>query len=124
MAISVVINTYNADKYLARVLDSVCQFDEIVICDMESTDNTISIAKDYGCKIVNFPKGNCVSAEPARTFAIQAASSEWVLVVDADELVSVELRNYLYDLIGKNDCPAGLWIPRKNYFMGKFMHAF
>ncbi len=39
--ISVVINTYNASKFLARVLDSVKDFDEIVICDMESTDNTL-----------------------------------------------------------------------------------
>ena len=42
--ISVVINTYNASKYLARVLDTVKSFDEIVVCDMESTDNTIAIA--------------------------------------------------------------------------------
>lgn len=124
MPISVVINTYNAEKHLARVLDTVKDFDEIVICDMESTDSTLDIANKYGCKIVTFPKGNCVSAEPARTFAIQSASSEWVLVIDADELVTPELKQYLYDIIEKCDCPAGLWIPRKNYFMGKFMHAF
>ncbi|MCR5314214.1 MAG: glycosyltransferase family 2 protein [Bacteroidaceae bacterium] len=124
MAISVVINTYNAEKHLKKVLDSVKNFDEIVICDMESTDNTVSIANEYGCKVVTFPKGDCVSAEPARTFAIQSASSEWVLVVDADEIVSDELRKYLYDFTRKNNNTAGLWIPRKNYFMGQFMHAF
>lgn len=43
--ISVVINTYNAEKYLEKVLDSVKQFDEIVICDMFSTDRTLEIAK-------------------------------------------------------------------------------
>jgi glycosyltransferase involved in cell wall biosynthesis len=42
--ISVVINTYNASKYLARVLETVKNFDEIVVCDMESTDNTVAIA--------------------------------------------------------------------------------
>ena len=46
--ISVVINTYNAEKFLKRVLDSVKDFDEIVVCDMESTDNTVAIAKEYG----------------------------------------------------------------------------
>ena len=45
--ISVVINTYNAEKDLARVLESVKGFDEIVICDMESTDSTLNIAKKY-----------------------------------------------------------------------------
>ena len=57
--ISVVINTYNASQHLARVLETVKDFDEIVICDMESTDDTCKIAESYGCKIVVFPKGDC-----------------------------------------------------------------
>ena len=97
--ISVVINTYNAEKFLKRVLDSVKDFDEIVVCDMESTDKTVAIAKEYGCKVVVFPKGDCVSAEPARTFAIQSATMKWVLVLDADELVTPELKEYLYEHI-------------------------
>ena len=63
--ISVVINTYNAEKHLARALDSVSGFDEVVICDMESTDATVEIAHSRGCRVVTFPKGDCVSAEPA-----------------------------------------------------------
>src|SRR5574344_179620 len=123
MAISVVINTYNAEKFLRRVLDSVKEFDEIVICDMESTDGTLDIAHEYGCRIVTFPKGNCVSAEPARTFAIQSARSKWVLVIDADEFVTPDLRDYLYRRIDESDCPQGLFLPRKNLFMGRFSHA-
>ena len=42
--ISVVINTYNASQHLAKVLESVKDFDEIVVCDMESTDDTREIA--------------------------------------------------------------------------------
>ena len=64
--ISVVINTYNASKFLARVLDSVKDFDEIVICDMESTDDTLEIAQRYGCKIVTFKKEEVSIVEPAR----------------------------------------------------------
>ena len=90
--ISVVINTYNARQYLAKVLESVKDFDEVVVCDMESTDDTVAIAEQYGCKVVTFPKADHKSAEPARTFAIQSASNPWVLVVDADELVTPELR--------------------------------
>ncbi len=122
--ISVVINTYNASRHLARVLDSVKDFDEIVICDMESTDDTREIAERYGCKVVTFPKSDSVSAEPARTFAIQSASHKWVLVIDADELVTPQLRDYLYEHISHEDAAEGLWIPRKNYFMGRFMHSF
>ena len=86
--ISVVINTYNAEQNLERVLESVQGFDEVLICDMESTDHTLEIARKKGCKVVTFPKADHKSAEPARTFAIQAASNPWVLVVDADEAKS------------------------------------
>ena len=117
--ISVVINTYNAEMFLREVLDSVKCFDEVVICDMESTDHTLDIAREYGCRVVTFPKGNHVSAEPARTFAIQSAVNAWVLVVDADEMVTDELRAYLYEYIRKPGHAEGLYIPRINLFMGK-----
>ncbi len=128
MGISVVINTYNASQHLEKVLESVKDFDEVVVCDMESTDDTRDIAARYGCKIVTFPKANHKSAEPARTFAIQSASNEWVLVVDADELVTPELRDVLYKIIGtesrRGNAPAGYYIPRQNMFMSMFVRDF
>ncbi len=121
--ISVVINTYNAEEHLQKVLDAVKDFDEVVVCDMESGDNTVKIAEKNGCKVVTFPKANHKSAEPARTFAIQSATSEWVLVVDADEIVTPELREYLYKRIAEPDCPQGLYIPRINLFMQREQHS-
>ena len=119
--ISVVINTYNASKYLARVLETAKSFDEIVVCDMESTDNTVEIAKNYGAKVVIFPKADHKSAEPARTFAIQSASCDWVLVVDADELTPQALHDYLSDFIKNPGDIRGIYIPRKNFTMGTFL---
>lgn len=121
--ISVVINTYNAVRHLLAVLDAVKDFDEIVVCDMESTDHTCQIAQQYGCRIVTFPKGNHKSAEPARTFAIQSATSKWVLVIDADEIVTPQLREYLYRRIQQPDCPQGLYIPRRNKFFGQWVRS-
>lgn len=124
--ISVVINTYNAEKHLRRVLDAVKDFDETLICDMQSTDSTLDIAREYGCRIVTFPRGKYNIVEPAREFAIHEASHSWVLVVDADEIVTKELKDYLYRFItlpqGEGG-GAGLEIPRKNYFMGRFMRC-
>lgn len=121
--ISVVINTYNAANQLSQVLAAVRQFDEIVICDMESTDNTCDIARKAGCRVITFIKGDCCIVEPARQYAIDAAQHEWVLVVDADEIVPDALRHFLYSTISRADAPAGIAIPRKNYFMGKFLHS-
>ena len=121
--ISVVINTYNAELHLQRVLDSVKDFDEVLICDMESTDHTLEIAQKNGCRVVTFPKEDHTIVEPAREFAIHEASYQWVLVIDADELVTPALKDYLYAVINKADAPAGIAIPRKNYFMGRFLHS-
>ena len=121
--ISVVINTRNAAMYLNQVLACVQDFDEVLICDMESDDNTLDIAQAHNCRIITFPKGNHKSAEPARTFAIQSAAHQWVLVVDADELVTPELRQYLYQRIQDPDCPSGLYIPRLNRFMGRYTRS-
>ena len=120
----IIINTYNAEQHLRKVLDSVKDFDEVVVCDMESTDHTLEIAKEYGCKIVTFPKENHTCCEPARTFAIQSASNKWAFVVDADEIVTPELREELYELIQQPNCAAGYYIPRQNMFMSMFVRDF
>ena len=133
MGISVVINTYNAQEHLAKVLESVKDFDEVVVCDMESTDDTVKIAEQYGCRVVTFPKNGHTCCEPARTFAIQAAQNPWVLVVDADEIVTPELRKALYEVEkeGRREGEkegrspvAGYYIPRQNMFMGMFVRDF
>lgn len=121
--ITVLIHTYNAEKHLRRVLDSVQGFDEILICDMESSDATLAIADEYACRVITFPRGTHTIAEPARQFAIERATYPWVLVIDADELVSPALRTFLYQHIAEAQPAEGIRIPRKNYFMGRFMHA-
>lgn len=122
MAISVVINTYNAQAYLEQVLESLKDFDQIVVCDMYSLDRTPDIAREHSCTLIRHPYcgGIC---EPARNAAIAAARGPWVLVVDADELIPDTLRKALYALIESPRPPEGLYIPRKNHFHGRFMHA-
>ena len=118
--ISVVINTYNAASQLERALESVALFDEIVVCDMESTDSTVEIARSHGARVVTFPKGNHNICEPARDFAIHSASSPWVLVIDADEAVPQGLREYLYSYIRRPDAADALSIAFDSMFMGRF----
>lgn len=119
--ISAVMNTYNAERYLPEVLESLKEFDEIILVDMHSTDRTREIATRYGARIIDFER--CGICEPARNAAIQAASNPWVLVVDADELVPEGLRRYLYEVAARPDAPAALRIPRINSFMGHEMRC-
>lgn len=121
MKISVVINTYNSELFLERVLDSVKDFDEILICDMHSTDRTLEIAKKYNCRVIFHEKVGFV--EPARSYAISQATHDWVLVVDSDELVPPDLKDFLYQFLDAPSNIGSIRIPRKNYFMGRFMHG-
>lgn len=117
--ISVVIHTYNNENIIRACLESVKNFDEIVICDMHSTDKTLEIAKEYNAKIVFHE--NIGFVEPARNFAIQQASFEWVLIVDSDERIPEALHDYLYDFIQNEKQYSAIKIPRKNYYWKIFM---
>lgn len=121
--ISIVINTYNAEGMLATTLKSVGDFDEVVVCDMESSDSTVDIAKSYGCRVVTFPKGNYNICEPARDTAIHSARNEWVLVVDADEVVPEKLKDCLQEILSSENHKDAYFVPRKNMFLGEFVKA-
>ncbi|ADY53327.1 glycosyl transferase family 2 [Pseudopedobacter saltans DSM 12145] len=121
MNISVVINTYNAEKHLREVLESVKELDEIIICDMYSDDQTLQIAKEYNSRVIFHEKTGFV--EPARNFAISQAKNDWVLLLDADETVNSKLIQYLQKTVNEKPNITCVAIPRKNYFLGKFMHS-
>lgn len=119
--ISVVIHTLNSARMLEQVLKSVSAFDEVLICDMHSEDGTLEIARRHGCTVLMHERLGFV--EPAPNFAIQSARWDWVLVVDSDELVKPELCDFLYEQITSENPPAGVRIPRENYFLGRFMRG-
>ena len=99
--ISVVINTLNEEKNLPRVLASVKKLaDEIVVVDMESNDKTREIARKAGARVFKHKRMGYV--EPARNFAIGKAKSEWILILDADELVTETLAKKLKGISNKS----------------------
>jgi (heptosyl)LPS beta-1,4-glucosyltransferase len=120
--VSVVINTLNAEKDLPQCIASVKGLvDEIVVVDMESNDDTVSIAKKLGAKVYIHRRLSYV--EPARNFAISKANGEWVLVLDTDEELSQTLIKKLKSIIA-NPKADYYRIPRKNIIFGKWIeHA-
>lgn len=120
--ISVVINTLNADRLLEKCLEAVKQADEIIICDMHSEDRTIEIAEKFGCKIVYHERTGIV--EPARNWAMEQASGDWILVLDADEIVTPELWSYLREY-ANNPKPNhyACTIPRETAMDGKILRS-
>lgn len=119
MKISVVIVTRNSALHLARTLECVKTFSETVIVDMGSTDDTLAIARDYGCRVVPFEPTDGETVEDARNFSLQYVRYEWVLMIEPNELVPNALRDYLYDFIASGE-GDGLFVPRKNFMMYRF----
>lgn len=118
------MQTYNAGLYLDRVLEALKAFDEIVVVDMESNDDTETIARRHGARFISVPRGNHRIVEAYRDFAVHSAANEWVLIVDADEIVPAALASYLYAEIRRDPSPRAYLIPLKNYFMGRWMRCY
>jgi glycosyltransferase involved in cell wall biosynthesis len=118
LSLSVVIITFNEEANLARTLASVAWTDEIVIVDSGSTDRTREVAESFHAKF-------CV--EPWKGFAAQKnsalvkATGDWILSLDADEEVEPALADEIRSALSANPTVAGFWIPRKNFFLGRWM---
>jgi len=89
----------NEARCLARCLRSIqAVTDEIVIADTGSTDNTVKIAGKFGAKVSHFNWINDFAA--ARNFALDQATGDWILVLDADEYASEALAKEIRNFIG------------------------
>lgn len=124
MRLSVVLITQNEEANLGRTLQSVQALTgegkgEIVLVDSGSTDRTLEIAGSFHAKIFRAPwKGFAQQ----KNSAIEKASGDWVLQLDADEPLEAELCVELQELLEKNDERlAGYFIPRKNFFLGRWI---
>lgn len=117
--ISVVIDTYNKEKDLPRCLASVKNFaDEIVVCDENSTDKTVEIARKFGAKIITHKTVPYV--ELIRNFEVSKATGEWILVLDPDEEVPASLAKELKKIVNKPKADY-FRLPRKNMVFGKWL---
>ena len=101
MKLSVGIITYNEERILGKTLEAVNELaDEIIIIDSNSSDNTVEIAKSKGAKVfIEDWKG----FGPQKNSAIGKCSGEWILLIDADEVLSEELKEKIKEIVnGKN----------------------
>ena len=117
MPLSVTIITRNAGAMLEACLKSVSFADEIVVVDSGSTDATAQIAASHGARVVH---KNWMGFGPQKQFAVEAASHDWVLCLDADERVSEALRE---SIIGEMRAPRGsaYEVARCNLFLGRWL---
>jgi glycosyltransferase involved in cell wall biosynthesis len=141
VTLSVVIITYNEEANIGRMLESVMPLvrdgkGEIIIVDSGSTDRTVEIARAFGAKVFVEPwKGYAAQ----KNSAIEKATGDWILSLDADEEVDADLAEEIGFLILGNprhlvsggiplhqkgavaSIVHGFWIRRKNHFLGRWI---
>lgn len=123
--ISVVLATFNEERNIGECLKTVRDWtDEIIVVDGESVDQTVEIAKSFGAKV--FITTNKPIFHVNKQMAIDKAGGDWMLQLDADERVTPELRNEIQKRVRREKGdekkePVAYWIPRKNFFLGRWM---
>ena len=117
MKISAYIIAYNEAEKIRDCINSVLWADEIILADSHSTDGTTKIAEELGAKVVHIEfKGY----GDLRNQAISHCNGDWIFSLDSDERCTSKVRDEILSLI-KNP-PLDIYrIPRKNFFMGKWI---
>jgi len=115
--LSVIIAAKNEGQQIQDCIESVKFADEILVLDSGSTDNTAELARDLGA-IVHRTDWPGYGAQQQR--GIKLASSDWVLSLDADERVSIELRKEIQAAMTQSHYD-GYFLPRHSSFCGVFI---
>lgn len=118
MKLSAIIITKNEEANLERCLQSISWVDEIIVVDSASTDATVEIARRFGARIFS-PEWQGFG--PAKQYAFDQASGDWVLSIDADEEISFTLKSEIHHLLEQEPSCAGYAIPRKTQFLGRWI---
>ncbi len=113
--ISCVIITKNEEANLEKTLKSITWCDEILIIDSGSTDRTIEIAQLFGAKIIY---NKFESFGKQKRFAVANATHNWILSIDADEVISEELKKELLNLKNNDNLYDSYYISSTNVFLG------
>lgn len=118
MNISVVVITFNEEHIIGKTLQSLQGItDDIVIVDSGSSDNTLEICRQFNANII---EPGWVGYGPNKNKGIAAAKHDWILNIDADEVIDETLRSSLVTLPLLNSNEA-FEMPFKNFFLDKWI---
>lgn len=118
--LSLIVITKNEEASIGRCLRSVAFADEMVVVDNGSTDKTVEIARALGARVIE--ARDWPGFGPQKNRALDAATGDWVLSLDADEWVEAPLADEIRALVARANPADGYNIPRRSRFCGKVVH--
>lgn len=116
-AITAYTLTYNEAHQIREVFESIKWTDEWLVVDSFSTDGTVQIAREYGARVLSLAFNGFGAL---RNAALDAASHDWMVSIDADERCTPELAAEIRGELASPRADAYL-VPRKNYFLGRWI---
>jgi len=116
--ISAIIITKNEEENIEKCLSSISWVDEIIIVDSGSNDRTEEISRKY---TNNFYFNEWIGFGPQKQFCLEKTTQRWVLSIDADEIVTKELKIEINNIISAPNSLDGYLIPRLSSYLGKNM---
>jgi glycosyltransferase involved in cell wall biosynthesis len=117
--LSVVIPTKNEERNLERCLRSVAGASQIFVVDSQSVDQTVPIAEKFGAQVVQFRYRGGWPKKKNWALENLPFTHEWVLLLDADEVLMSGGLEEIDSVIRSPDPTAGYWINRRFIFLGK-----
>ncbi len=117
-SLSAIVITKNEECNIRACLESVSWADEIVVVDSGSSDNTVGIAKELGAQV--HVHADWPGFGPQKNRALDYATKDWVLSLDADERVPPDLRSELQTALGSG-AHGAYEIPRLSSFCGRYI---
>ena len=120
--VSAVIITYNEEAIIAKTLSKLKWCDEVIIIDSGSTDRTVQICDEFDCSVF-YRKFNGFGEQ--KKFGVSKAKNDWILFIDADEILSDYLIDEIHEELSKKDLTfVGFEMPLNLVFMNKvFRHG-
>lgn len=120
--ISLIVHTRNSVATLPRLLETTAWFDERIVVDMASADDTVVLATEAGCTVLATPAADAVDA--IRNNFLDRPRNEWVLVLDSDEHLSADAEVEIGKLIERHGASVDAFaIPRFNTIAGQVMRG-
>ena len=119
MELSAVLITLDEEENLPRALSKLRWCEELIVVDSGSTDGTVDIARKFGARVIQREFDGFASQ---KNFADQQASHDWILSLDADEVLSDDLSTSLRRIKSKGVDRDAYCFPRKAFYLGKWIH--
>lgn len=114
--ITAVILAKNEEENISTCIDSLSFVNEIIVIDDFSSDKTAELAKKKGAVVIKHPLNNDFSQ--SRNFGMKIAKNDWILFLDADELISDKLQKSILEAV-TDTTYTSYFLPRRDFFWGK-----